>query len=43
MPIEIPIEYLGALLLTAAETELSVEEIIENAINNYMKRGEPNG
>lgn len=40
MEIEIPIEYFGELLFAAAETELSVEEIIEKAIKNYMERGE---
>lgn len=27
------------LLIQAAETELSVEEIVVNAIQNYLKRG----
>jgi len=40
MEIEIPASLTGPLFLFAAESELSVEEIVEMAIKNYMKRSE---
>lgn len=40
MEIEIPAELTELLLIQAAEQEVSVEEIVEKAIKNFMKRGE---
>ena len=36
--IEIPVSLLKALLEKAAKSEMAVEEIIEQAIQNYMER-----
>ena len=38
--IEIPAQLAEPLLLCAAETGLSVEEIVETAFRNYMKKGD---
>ena len=38
--IEIPVRLVEPLLLYAAETGLSVEEIVEAAFRNYMKGDE---
>ena len=38
MEIEIPAELAELLLIRAAEQEVSVEEIVERAIKNFMKR-----
>ena len=40
--IEIPSEYVAPLLLCAALTELSVEEIVEIVFKFYMTRSEDN-
>lgn len=40
LEIEIPAELAELLLIRAAEQEVSVEEIVERAIQNFMKRGE---
>lgn len=40
MEIEISNEMTELLLITAAKQELSVEEIVERAIKNYMERNE---
>ena len=40
LEIEIPAELTELLLIRAAEQEVSVEEIVERAIQNFMKRGE---
>lgn len=40
LEIEIPAELTELLLIWAAEQEVSVEEIVERAIQNFMKRGE---
>ena len=40
----IPEEYVEAVLKRAAETGLSVEELMEKMIRDYLdKRGEPDG
>ena len=36
--IEIPQEYVEPLLRSAAETGLSVEEVVDSAIKNYLER-----
>ena len=36
--IEIPQEYVEPLLNCAAETGLSVEEVVDSAIKNYLER-----
>ena len=36
--IEIPQEYVESLLRSAAETGLSVEEVVDSAIKNYLER-----
>lgn len=36
--IEIPQEYVEPLLNYAAETGLSVEEVVDSAIKNYLER-----
>ena len=38
--IEIPAQLAEPLLLYAAETGLSAEEIVETAFRNYMKKGD---
>ena len=40
--IEIPAQLAEPLLLYAAETGLSAEEIVETAFRNYMKKGDEN-
>lgn len=40
--IEIPNELTEPLMIAAAEQEISVEEIVERAIRNYMERSEEN-
>lgn len=42
MDIEIPNELTEPLMIAAAEQEISVEEIVERAIRNYMERSEEN-
>ncbi|WP_407723780.1 CopG family transcriptional regulator [Ruminococcus sp. JL13D9] len=36
--IEIPQEYVEPLLRSAAETGLSIEEVVDSAIKNYLER-----
>ena len=36
--IEIPQAYVEPLLRSAAETRLSVEEVVDSAIKNYLER-----
>lgn len=38
----IPMNLVEPILWYSADTELSVEEIIESAIKNYLERGENN-
>lgn len=38
MEIKIPSAFFELLLIQAAETELTVEEIVERAIKNYIER-----
>ena len=40
--IEIPAQLAEPLLLYAAETGLSAEEIVETAFRKYMKKGDEN-
>ena len=40
MEIEIPAWLSEALLLSAAETECTVEEIVEHAIKSYLERNQ---
>lgn len=42
MGIEIPEQLVELLLICAAEQEIPVEEMVERAIQNYMRRGEYN-
>lgn len=42
LEIEIPAEYVGPLLLCAAATDLSVEEIVEIVFRFYMNRSDDN-
>lgn len=42
MDIEIPNELTEPLLIAVAEQEISVEEIVERAIRNYMERNDEN-
>ena len=43
MEIEIPVWLTEALLRYAAETELTVEEIVERAIKSCLERNDANG
>ena len=43
MEIEIPAWLSEALLLSAAETECTVEEIVEHAIKSYLERNDVYG
>lgn len=43
MEIEIPAELTELLLIQAAQQEVSAEEIVERAIQNFMRRGENHG
>ena len=40
--IEIPQEYVEPLLRSAAETGLSIEEVVDSAIKNYLERSQDN-
>lgn len=40
--IEIPQKYVEPLLKCAAETGLSIEEVVESAIKNYLERMKDN-
>ncbi len=40
--IKIPLQLSDAIVQLAAETELSVEEIVEAAIKNYLERKQDN-
>ena len=40
--IEIPSQLTESLLQYAADTELSVEEIVESALENYLERSHDN-
>ncbi len=42
MEIEIPKQLYEWLLIRSTQTELSVEEIIEQVFRNFMERGEDN-
>ena len=42
MEIEIPAPLYDPLLIQAAEQEISVEELAERAIKNYMERADEN-
>lgn len=40
--IEIPAEYVGSLLICAAATDLSMEEIVEIVLKFYLSRSDDN-